>query len=367
MTVVRPSFYELTITEIHMTGLTDGWALAWDGERTYILHTIDGGQTWSDKTPPDQTWIGSLPSDELMTPRMLGGYFMDSQRAWITIALVYPDHQPYHFAYGQGVLSTQDGGATWQTLLLPVPQGTGFPQIIFLTPERGWITVYEYVGAGGNHLALYTTDDGGQTWQMVFDELSSIFAVSEDIGWTADGTGVMSFKREGFIDIPFVRWTHDAGQNWGECQELPMPPNPADSDPSVTSFECWTESPHTYSPSEAKLMVVCRITANASYTYQSYLYSTMDGGETWRSQHAPNGHLKMLDDKVGWIFAREIYGTTDGGTTWIYLKTVEWDAQFNPVDQANIWAVAWSDQESALVKSIDGGRSWSLIEPRPAP
>jgi photosystem II stability/assembly factor-like uncharacterized protein len=146
-----------------------------------------------------------------------------------------------------------------------------------------------------------------------------------------------------------------------------MPPNPADSDPSVTGFECWTESPNTFSPGAAKIMVVCRITANASYTYQSYLYSTMDGGESWRSQPAPNGNLMMLDDKVGWIFAREIYGTTDGGTTWTYLKTVAWDGQFDPVDQDHIWAVALSDQESALVKSIDGGRSWSLIEPRAAP
>jgi len=368
ITLVKPSFSGLTINEIHMTGLNDGWALAGDGERTYILHTSDGGQTWSDKTPPDQTWIGSMQPDEWLKPQLLGGYFMDSRRAWITTVLVYPEHLPYIITIGQVVLSTQDGGTTWRTSLLPRSQGTGFPQIKFITPERGWIVAYEYAGAGGNHLALYSTDDGGQTWRLVFDKLSSIFSVSEDIGWTADGTGVMSFKHVGFIDIPYVRWTHDGGRNWDEGQELPMPSNPTDSDPSVMSFECWTESPNTFSPSEAKLMVVCRITANASYTYQSYFYSTKDGGESWRSQPVPNGDLMMLNDKVGWIFAREIYRTIDGGTTWAHLKTVAWDGQFNPVDQDHIWAVAWwSDQESALVNSIDGGHTWSFIEPRADP
>jgi len=366
-TLASPSFSRLTINELHMTGINGGWALAWDGEKTHILHTSDGGETWSDKTPPDQMWIGSIQPTEWLKPELLGSYFLDSQRAWVTTVLVSSEPSDYFITYGQVVLSTQDGGTTWRTSLLPKSKGTGFPQIVFLTPERGWIVAYDYTGAGGNHLALYKTDDGGQTWGLVFDELSSIFDVSEDIGWTADGTGVMSFKHEGFIDIPYVRWTHNGGRNWGDCEKLPMPPNPADSDPSVASFECWTELPKAFSPSEAKLMVVCRITANASYTYQSYLYSTKDGGESWYSQPAPNGSLMMLDDKVGWIFSRDIYGTTDGGKTWTHLKTVAWDGQFNPVDQDHIWAVAWSDHESALVKSIDGGRLWSLIESQAVP
>jgi photosystem II stability/assembly factor-like uncharacterized protein len=292
---------------------------------------------------------------------------MDGKMAWVTTSLASPDLPPRFIAYGQVVLSTQDSGATWQTSILPESKGTGFPEIRFLTPERGWIVVYDYAGAGGDHLAIFRTEDGGQTWDLVFDELTSIFDVLGDIDWTADGTGLMAFKHVGFIGTPFVRWSHDGGRSWDQWQDLPMPPNPAETDPSVEFFECWTESPNVYSATEAKLLIVCRIMANAAYTHQSYFYSTKDGGENWQSHPAPNGNLIMHDDKLGWIFGRDIYRTTDGGTHWTHLKTVAWDAQFNPVDKEHIWAIARSDQESALVRSDDGGLSWSLIKPRAAP
>jgi photosystem II stability/assembly factor-like uncharacterized protein len=308
-----------------------------------------------------------MQPSEWWEPALLNGYFIDASRAWVTTSLISPESPQRFITYGQVVLSTQDGGATWQTSILPKSKGTGFPEIKFITPDRGWIVVDDYVGAGGEHLAIFTTEDGGKTWDSVYDELTSIFDVLGDIDWTADGTGLMAFKHVGFIDTPFVRWTHDGGRSWDQWQDLPIPPNPADSDPNVQFFECWTESPNEYSATEAKLLVMCRITANAAYTYQSYLYSTKDGGENWHSQPAPNGTLLMHDDNLGWIFGRDIYRTTDGGAYWAHLKTVAWNGQFNPVDRDHIWAIARSGDESALVGSSDGGRSWSLITPRAAP
>jgi len=73
--------------------------------------------------------------------------------------------------------------------------------------------------------------------------------------------------------------------------------------------------------------------------------------------------LIFLDEQEGWAFGRDYYKTTDGGLSWVVVKTVNWDGQFSFVDSLNGWAVARNLDEIALVKTVDGGQTWQIIEP----
>ena len=46
------------------------------------------------------------------------------------------------------------------------------------------------------------------------------------------------------------------------------------------------------------------------------------------------------------------------------VQGVSWDGQFSFVSQQLGWAVARSETEIALVKTENGGESWSIIEPK---
>jgi len=73
--------------------------------------------------------------------------------------------------------------------------------------------------------------------------------------------------------------------------------------------------------------------------------------------------LIFFDGQIGFLLGRDMYETRDGGETWDLIKTVNWDGQFSFVDEQNGWAIAKNKGEIALVRTEDGGRTWSQLEP----
>ena len=109
------------------------------------------------------------------------------------------------------------------------------------------------------------------------------------------------------------------------------------------------------------------MTTNETEQPADILYSSEDGGENWRADPYPGGELQMLNPRVGWALSRDIYQTNDGGRTWEEIKTVNWDGQFDFVDESSGFAVARSGDQVALVRTLDAGRSWEMLEPVLAP
>jgi photosystem II stability/assembly factor-like uncharacterized protein len=75
--------------------------------------------------------------------------FIDSQTGWLVARLATG------LNFSQGLLfKTEDGGATWSQLTIPL----GEP-VRFVTEETGW------TAGGPTNSELYVTRDGGRTWQ----------------------------------------------------------------------------------------------------------------------------------------------------------------------------------------------------------
>ncbi len=71
----------------------------------------------------------------------------------------------------------------------------------------------------------------------------------------------------------------------------------------------------------------------------------------------------MLSPRTAFAFDRHIHQTLDGGQSWEFVKTVQWDGQFNFVSEQIGWAVARDGDALALVTTTNGGKTWSLLKP----
>jgi hypothetical protein len=116
---------------------TTGWAMVYGGG---LVRTTDGGETWTDVTPPNQA---------------SSAFFLDAQSAW-----AYVNGDP-----SSGLLHTADGGQTWSSVASS-PPFDGYISLSFQNENDGWAEQYD-VGAGNAYITLYETHDGGATWTQV--------------------------------------------------------------------------------------------------------------------------------------------------------------------------------------------------------
>lgn len=214
----------------------DGWSEAELGGATgndlvEIFRTTDGGKSW---TAVSRTAYGSqsnIPATFPFTGHKTGLTFINASTGWATGPWLYITHDggatwqsqilptapgqvfaaPTFFNARDGILPansqlfvTHDSGTTWQsTSLLPEPSNL---VTAFLDMQHGL-----FAASGGT--TLYSTSDGGEHWAKitpVFTARITAFAqlnfVSTKIGWalgyTPEAANTLLFK------------TTDGGQTW---------------------------------------------------------------------------------------------------------------------------------------------------------
>jgi len=116
-----------------------------DSNTVNIWRTSDGGQTWQSSPITDFLHDDIFP----------GAYFdfLDSQTGWVVLTLAT------NTAHSAGYLfKTEDGGATWTKLSIPSGRA-----VYFADANNGWTV------GGPEHFQLYATHDGGQNWTEASD------------------------------------------------------------------------------------------------------------------------------------------------------------------------------------------------------
>jgi len=151
-----------------------------------LYSTTDGGLTW---TP--------IPFSDINGPIPDGICGMQAV-----------DHDTIHatgrYAGGAYFLSSTDGGATWDSQYMGESFNT-FVDLLFLTPEKGYITGRNNAGLA----ALLYTEDGGATWITVITNNASHYwkmgFASETFGYAVCSLGA---EEEMWIQ------TYDGGKTW---------------------------------------------------------------------------------------------------------------------------------------------------------
>ncbi len=271
----------------------EGMALAYDGSS---VRTSDGGQTWAAATPS-----GSFGWRH---PQFLA----DASIGWVIS--------------GSGTISrSTDKGRNW--LSPGASPLVGVTDFHFIDAQRGW-AVSPFGTAGP--AALYTSIDGGSSWQAVpststlgglvslrFGDLThgvaigpaGIAMVSADGGatWSPRPTGSASnLRRVTFADATTAV---AVGENGAIVR-------------SVDQGRTWTPVPSPTPNSLNDVRFVSSTVGHASGDFGTLL-TTRDGGQTWTLSHTgvrPSlQSVFFVDEQTGWVAGDNgsILATASGG------------------------------------------------------
>ncbi len=137
-------------------------------------------------------------------------------------------------------------------------------------------------------------------------------------------------------------------------------------------LSCDPQAPAFFEGQAGVLTVTCYDLPSG--TQSAFVYSTQDGGATWQTEPVTGAYqsAEFLNAEVGWVLTapdpnaegpRDLFTTQNAGETLNRTRQVNWTAQFSFVSPQLGWAVAQSAEGVALVKTTDGGRTWTEIRP----
>lgn len=337
---ITPDPIGYALTGLDMIDQQTGWGLTDGG---HLLHTTDGGLTWTPQNlagwfragslqfmGADSGWIALNGGDLLRTlnggltwneiPTGLVGFSTDVP------AMHFVDHlHGWMVLRGGQVVATTDGGATW------------VPQVSNTTSQLTGVHFIDLLTgcAVGFNGAVIRTEDGGQTWTVVNSGTSSWirsvrWADAQHVWAVTTGNGVLH--------------SADAGLTWA---------------PVGLSTSGTFERFHFRSPQEGYLL-----TGSA----EAGMLRTTDGGSTWTpvsTGPVPVSFLEFTDEQhavAGGGCSRMGY-STDGGGTWTGVSegpVSTWlDMQF--VNGTTGHACG----NGTILRTTDGGLTWSALNVPP--
>lgn len=343
-----PSGYPLlTPASMRMIDARTGWAAGTTTDR--ILRTTDGGAHWAEvgpRTARAGTW----------TP-----FFLDANNAWFASS-TQPGGSTSDFSVA--VYRTADGGRSWQPLSTILPD-QGWPRALdFVDRQHGWLMIDLGSGAGSQGVAIYATSNGGATWAKLSEadnsgapghlpvqcSKSAPVFLNTSTGWLPGACNAGG--------RPFLLVTRDGGRTWNDTGL---------SVPASFGGVCMCEIDGFRFVDARNGSFVLNGTGVDSQSHV-YLYATHDGGATWRSQPMPRVSMVMayfvsanqgfaLDAKTNTIHA-----TGDGGANWSARGLVPSSHGPMAIDfvDANVgWVMGSEPQGETLIKTTNGGQSWS--------
>lgn len=341
-TIAAPLVSSPGITSLTMLSELDGWAIS----ENAILRTTDGGSTWYNVSPSGVTDLGFGT----------GHTFFDASQAWILVADA-SDPAASGLLYRTG-----DGGLTWT--VYPVPFGGG--QMAFVDETHGWMLASLGAGAGSMAVAIYITDDGGESWTQTYTNDPNLAGAGDSLPLSGIKNNLTALDEEtawvgGVIYAPetfYLYKTTDGGRTWTP-QTIPAAPGMQNTEVAVDSGPIFT------TPDDGVLPI--RFTGE---TLRTGFYATHDGGVTWEFvTFMPGaGAVDFVSPSDGFFWTGEqFFVTADGAQTWTSVDpNVPFGDTFAGMDFVNtntgwVWTYEGASQYS-LYKTTDGGHTWVSME-----
>ncbi len=294
-------------THLYFLDQNEGWLVGTISSVSTILHTTDGGATW--------TVLFNDSTDFIM----YDVFFVDSNVGWIV--------------GGEGTIwHTVDGGITW-TDQSPGTTTEHLKGIYALNQNVAYV-------CGNDSTILKTTD--GANWQLLTSGSGTKPDLVDIHAFDANTVFAVSTSNDGVI-----MYTTDGGANWTTTY-APFPPGGI----SQRQYAC-TGLPN-----------------GTAYTvgYHGTVFKSTDYGHTWSNVANMFGSLYKIFYSVGayndhvWVGGSDgkLFHSSDGGATWDTLhypsnNTLKF---IRPFDENNVYFFARYGQ---FFKSTDGGQTFAHV------
>ena len=362
------------LTGLRMVTPSIGWALAGRADGSGLSHpvrTTDAGAHWN---------AIALPPD-LLSPNLVATDFHDADHAWIAVVRGAESTASRESAV---VVSTRDGGAHWSVTPRFDVDGMAM-HIQFIDPTHGWVFAGPSAGGaiGSQDTTLYRTVDAGQHWQVskpssqvrgntaIAGRLPEACPMGGPVGpptFTNGSTGWLG----GFCDHPFFYVTHDGGLTWA-AQNLPGFPGPTSGGTSPSyafdSFQAITDTDFAVYGHRG-------FTTGGNALQEAAIYVTHDAGASWTAYRLPYAELaaEFVDPIHGWMIGagsggdierRSLYSTPDGGRSWRLVDGpagyYAHDLNFVDTTTGFLAVPATPDSAPELLRTTDGGATWGGV------
>ncbi|MEJ2009670.1 MAG: YCF48-related protein [Acidobacteriota bacterium] len=244
------SFSSRAWAQVKLLRDNTGWAF-----RVGLQWTNNDGEDWQTIAPHAPGWS------------MVNAFFLNTSNGW---ALLQKGRQALCCQFA--LASTDNHGLSWSVKPMKLPIWWspnrevfgGGGTIDFVAPMHGWVDLQFEGSLAVNGGALFSTDDGGQTWRHVKKDpgvFGTVRFITPKEGWVGGGPGYELYG------------THDGGKTW---EKVNLPPPPGLGPTSTRNYYL----PTFQGPGHGYLPVSFFHPATSSETF--VLFQTVDGGKTWK-------------------------------------------------------------------------------------
>ena len=360
--VERFSFVSPSVGFVACAGPPANWSL----QDKWLYQTSDGGNTWTIVHQTAQAQDSRTPDVLPVGGNLADLHFLDGSHGWMAVA-------------AGGLYSTSNGGKTWTAISQSTFGGDvmSVGLVDFLSADVG----YSVDGLGD----LLETANGGKTWKTIVPGLFDLLAFGDPLHALgvgrlnevfASGDGGHSWRRVSSFGAQSVSALDclDAQRCWALASDASQSSRTSTLYVATDGGKTWQELT-TFSDWSLSPDFLSFVNASTGFIGSSsgYLAETSDGGRTFAvvSPAAPSAPpvqaLDFVSASDGWrIVAGEIQATHDGGKSWAVVP-LGYDALAARLgSESTAWVIAaqhgTDPNQSLLLTTSDGGRTWTRID-----
>ncbi len=321
--------------------------------RVVVTRTSDGGETWAvERLPINFSLQGVSAVGDIVYAFGSSSHILKSEdygESWEVLKVnPYSEIRSIQFVDGQGYAINSNSGffanndlGDWEfrSMALHNAPGRG-NNLHFIDENTGFIQK--------NNRQIVKTTDGGESWNMVLENVPHIFHNrSGGIYFTDENTGYAWMSLNTGTSYEIFRTT-DGGENWEEFQSLT---GPGIISGVIKFFD--EENGFIAGPNRWILR-----TSDGFESYEEYTVS--EGFPPDFSESADFRDAVIIDENTAWGVGNGFMTkTTDGGETWNWVDhgVADIDSSFYSIDfdgDIGVVVTFWGD----MIITRDGGQSW---------